>query len=60
MGTRGIYGFRLNNTDKLTYNHYDSYPSSLGEDIYQFIKVAIVLEVFNKVIKISRAVILTC
>ena len=30
MSTRGAYGFRLNNTDYVEYNHYDSYPSSLG------------------------------
>lgn len=33
MGTRGIYGFRLNDTDYLTYNHYDSYPEYLGNHI---------------------------
>ena len=30
MSTRGIYGFRKNGEDKLTYNHYDSYFSYLG------------------------------
>ena len=33
MGTRGAFGFRINNEDKVTYNHYDSYPSELGSDI---------------------------
>lgn len=37
MGTRGTYGFRKNGVDKLTYNHYDSYPSGLGGDVLQFI-----------------------
>lgn len=32
MSTRGIYGFRKNGEDKLTYNHYDSYFSYLGEN----------------------------
>jgi hypothetical protein len=33
MGTRGAYGFVANGVLKLTYNHYDSYPISLGEDL---------------------------
>ena len=36
MGTRGIYGFRKNGIDKITYNHLDSYPKGLGEDIADF------------------------
>ena len=30
MSTRGIWGFKLNNEYKVTYNHCDSYPSYLG------------------------------
>jgi hypothetical protein len=37
MGTRGTYGFREDGTDKLTYNHFDSYPSGLGDTIVKFI-----------------------
>lgn len=33
MGTRGLIGFRLDGIDKLTYNHFDSYPAGLGRDI---------------------------
>lgn len=36
MGTRGTYGFRKNGEDKLTYNHYDSYPSYLGVKVLEF------------------------
>ena len=36
MGTRGTYGFRKNNVDKTTYNHFDSYPSGLGKQISEF------------------------
>jgi len=36
MGTRGIYGIRKNNVDKITYNHFDSYPSGLGKQIAKF------------------------
>lgn len=35
MTTRGIYGFRINETDKLAYNHADSYPEKLGATILQ-------------------------
>jgi len=37
MGTRGAYGFRTNGQDKLTYNHFDSYPNGLGETVFKFI-----------------------
>lgn len=33
MGTRGLFGLRKNNKDKTMYNHFDSYPSCLGEEI---------------------------
>lgn len=33
LGTRGAFGVRINEQDKLTYNHFDSYPSGLGVDI---------------------------
>ena len=38
MGTRGLYGFRKNEQDKTTYNHFDSYPEYLGVNILEFIK----------------------
>ena len=38
MGTRGLYGFRKNGVDKLTYNHWDSYPSCLGRSMIEFIQ----------------------
>lgn len=33
MGTRGAVGFRLHETDRMTYNHFDSYPDGLGADV---------------------------
>ena len=33
MGTRGLFGVKINGVDKLTYNHSDSYPSTLGCNI---------------------------
>ena len=38
MGTRGAMGFRSNNTDKVTYNHFDSYPEGLGVQVMKFIR----------------------
>ncbi len=36
MGTRGVYGFRVNDQDKVTYNHFDSYPEGLGRKILTY------------------------
>ena len=33
MGTRGVFGFHIDEIDKITYNHYDSYPECLGSNI---------------------------
>jgi membrane-bound lytic murein transglycosylase MltF len=33
MGTRGLWGFRLEGQEKLTYNHWDSYPTGLGDKL---------------------------
>ena len=38
MGTPGAVGFRANKQDKVTYNHFDSYPSGLGSDVISFIR----------------------
>lgn len=38
MGTRGAYGFHKGGRDKITYNHFDSYPTGLGADVAEFIK----------------------
>jgi hypothetical protein len=37
MSTRGCIGFRLHGKDYLVYNHSDSYPSWLGNEIAKFI-----------------------
>lgn len=38
MGTRGAYGFHKGGVDKITYNHFDSYPTGLGADVAEFVK----------------------
>ena len=38
MGTRGTYGFHVDGQDKLSYNHFDSYPTGLGNDVLKALK----------------------
>ncbi|KDR84323.1 hypothetical protein GALMADRAFT_237101 [Galerina marginata CBS 339.88] len=37
MGTRGLLGFIIRAQRHASYNHFDSYPSGLGQDIAEFI-----------------------
>jgi len=37
LGTRAAYGIRSGHQDKITYNHFDGYPSYLGINIMSFI-----------------------
>ena len=69
MGTRGFYGFRKNGEDKLTYNHFDSYPDCLGETIVRFCKetsIEEMNEIFDRIVlvnegdKSTKAQILEC
>lgn len=56
MGTRGCYGFRKDGVDKLTYNHYDSYPEYLGKEIVEFIRttpVEMMKAIFDSVILVD-------
>lgn len=57
MGTRGIYGFRKNEVDKLTYNHYDSYPEGLGRNVVEFIGNHTIEElnkIYDKIIMVDN------
>lgn len=57
MGTRGCYGFRKNGIDKLTYNHFDSYPDGLGRDVVKFCKetsIEEMNEIFDRIILIDE------
>ena len=57
MGTRGCYGFRKNGVDKLTYNHFDSYPDYLGEIMVKFCKETSIKElneIFDKIILVNE------
>lgn len=37
MGTRGVWGFVIDGQEKLAYNHFDSYPSGLGNDLLKML-----------------------
>lgn len=57
MGTRGTYGFRKGGKDKLTYNHYDSYPDGLGAEVVQFVRDTPVQElndIFDRLIMVEE------
>lgn len=57
MGTRGTYGFYKNNQDKLTYNHFDSYPSCLGNNIVEFIRstpIELLNDIYDQIILVDK------
>ena len=39
MSTRGFIGFVIDGTEKIAYNHYDSYPSALGLNVLHWLHV---------------------
>ena len=39
MGTRANWGFRKNEEEKITYVHYDGYPTGTGNDVVNLIKI---------------------
>jgi len=53
MGTRGLWGFHYKKKDKLTYNHYDSYPTGLGQIIKEFISSHSIKELEKMATKIK-------
>ncbi len=59
MGTRGCWGFyrQGRSANKLTYNHMDSYPEFLGENVVNFIKdtpVSLLNQIFDKIILVDN------
>jgi hypothetical protein len=40
MGTRGFVGVVVDGTEKIAYNHCDSYPDGLGLDVLQWLRKA--------------------
>jgi hypothetical protein len=47
MGTRGLFGFQYKGKRYFFYNHYDSYPSGLGNQLLKEIKKAIASGAFE-------------
>jgi hypothetical protein len=41
MSTNGNWGFRKDGVEKITYQHYDSYPSGLGDDVVIMVKCSL-------------------
>ena len=57
MGTRGLYGFRKNGVDKTTYNHFDSYPDCLGNNVVEFCKSTSIAEmnkIFDRIVLVEE------
>lgn len=44
MSTRGAVGLIFNNEEKIGYNHFDSYPAGLGNELLMFLKCKTVNE----------------
>lgn len=42
MGTRGFIGFVVDGTEKIVYNHFDSYPSGLGVEVLSWLRDEVV------------------
>lgn len=53
MGTRGVIGFRIDDKDKVMYNHMDSYPEGLGIQLLEEMDDIISLDV-SKTVKETR------
>jgi hypothetical protein len=58
MATRGIVGFTAEGQDHFVYNHFDSYPDGLGEDMVAFVinKVAKNTELYRAMAAAMRDV----
>lgn len=55
MSTSGFIGFRINDIIKGTYNHLDSYPSELGNNMVEFIRKVIKDELLGELVyKLKR------
>jgi len=52
MSTRGAVGIRMNHIDKIGYNHFDSYPIELGQQVLNFVQhhsVEELKDLYNKI-----------
>jgi hypothetical protein len=44
MGTRGFIGFVIDGEEKITYNHFDSYPEGLGMEMLTWLRAILEAE----------------
>jgi len=56
MGTRGAVGFLSNGIEKITYNHFDSYPEGLGNGVLNFLHTIINFEELK--IKVNNIILI--
>lgn len=56
MGTRGAFGFRIDGVDKLSYNHFDSYPDGLGREVITQVKEVLATTKLGEMIQNVRDV----
>ncbi len=56
MATNGFWGITKNGDEKMIYNHYDSYPDGLGEEVVFLIQnnLECLEEVFEKIILVKN------
>lgn len=59
MGTRGAIGFRLHDKDYIFYNHFDSYPSCLGNTMAGFIVEGIKKSSYDDFIALTKQRVLS-
>lgn len=52
MGTRGIFGLRVDQKDHLFYNHFDSYPTGLGIEFVT--AIAKVLKTYGSIAAVAE------
>jgi hypothetical protein len=53
MGTCSSIGIHVNGTDKLTYNHYDGYPTDMGQNVFEQVCDLIKNEGWDKIKKMA-------
>ena len=62
MGTRGACGFIKDGVEKVSYNHFNSYPSGLGAHVIEFVKATPdeeLLAIYEKIVMVAENTIPT-
>lgn len=54
MGTRGIMGLVIEGQTKITYNHFDSYPSGLGTDVLNGLRLLLTQGDGERLVELAR------